>query len=303
LPPPDFAIVGAPKCGTTALYTYLSAHPAIAMSTGKEPCYWSTDVPRSWRFTDRAKYDALWAGAAPDALRGEASTTYFESLVAIPRLLDARPDARLIAMIRNPLEMAVSRHADLVFVAQEEVTDLEAAWRLQEVRRRGHRVPAGCTDPDVLQYRQILMIGDQLERFVRVVPPAQRLVIVHDDFRRDTRAQYLRTLQFLGVEDDGRTDFTPVHTRRDISSLGAFRNGLKRQLGPFYAPLRRAARAVGANRWRSVRRYAERPAQRKRIRPAFEEELIAEFLPQIEKVERLLQRDLPSWKRPRSDVA
>src|SRR5687768_18118049 len=98
--PPDFAIVGAPKCGTTALYTYLATHPGIAMSARKEPSFWSRDVDTSWRLKDRADYDAMWVDAPPGALRGEASPYYLQSRVAIPELLSARPDVRLIAMIR-----------------------------------------------------------------------------------------------------------------------------------------------------------------------------------------------------------
>ena len=111
LPPPDFAIVGAPKCGTTALYSYLAAHPGVAMSRHKEPCFWRRDVDGGWWLKDRADYDAQWAGTAPGALRGEASPFYLQSLIAIPDLLAARPDVRLIAMIRSPVQMAASRHA------------------------------------------------------------------------------------------------------------------------------------------------------------------------------------------------
>ena len=59
LPPPDFAIVGARKCGTTALYSYLATHPGIAMSARKEPCFWSRDLDAGWGIRSRAAYDAI----------------------------------------------------------------------------------------------------------------------------------------------------------------------------------------------------------------------------------------------------
>ncbi len=302
LPPPDFVIVGAPKCGTTALYSYLSGHPGIAMSPRKEPCFWSTDIEAVWRLQDRAAYDALWAEAPPGALRGEASSLYLQSRVAIPSLLAARPDVRLIAMIRNPVEMAASRHANLLHGSNEDVEDFEAAWRLQEQRRRGESLPQGCTVPGALQYFQNAAIGDQLESFLAIVPAGQRLVIVYEDFRADPRAEYLRALELLRLPDDGRMDFAPVHASRNlrISVAGALQRWLKRRMGRFYEPVRSAAHAAGFTPWKLLDRFTARSSPRKPLRPAFEEELIAAFIPQIEKVEKLLDRDLASWKIPRS---
>jgi hypothetical protein len=89
---PDFVIVGAPKCGTTSLYTYLATHPQISMASQKEPFFWSPDVVNRGMVTDPQRYAALWDGAAPDALRGEASADYILSERAIPDLLRSRPD-------------------------------------------------------------------------------------------------------------------------------------------------------------------------------------------------------------------
>ena len=230
LPPPDFVIVGARKCGTTALYSYLSGHPAIAMSTLKEPCFWSRDFDAGWGLRERAAYDAIWSDAAPGALRGEASPVYLQSRMAIPDLLVARPDVRLIAMIRNPVEMVVSRHANLLRDRDEDITDFEVAWRLQEERLRGDFLPARCRFPEVFQYRAYAAIGDHLERFFARVPARQRIVIVYDDFRADTRGEYLRALALLGLADDGRAEFAPVSQAYALRWSGL--PDVQRWLGP-----------------------------------------------------------------------
>lgn len=299
--PPDFAIVGAPKCGTTALYGYLAAHPDVAMSARKEPLFWSADVRRAGRIEDREAYDALWSDAPPGALRGEASPEYLRSQVAVPRLLEARPDVRLIAMIRHPVELMASLHSNLLLALQEDVADFEAAWRLQERRRRGEAIPAHCGEPELLQYSAYAALGDQLERFLSLVPAGQRLVILYDDFRADTRAQYLRALGLLGLCDDGRAEFPSAHANRVLRSAGlqAFHRSLRRRLGPLYEPARAAARALGMRPSALVERLNVRAAPRKRLRSAFEAELIAGLLPQIETIERLLGRDLTAWKHPR----
>ena len=161
---PDFFIPGAPKCGTTALYRYLATHPAIAMSSRKEPGYWSPDLGRRDRVSGREAYLRLWEGAPEGALRGEATANYLRSAVAIPSILAERPDARFVVMLRNPSDMAVSLHSELVKTYHEDVGDFERAWRLQETRRQGLRIPPECVDPRLLDYAWGCALGDQVER-------------------------------------------------------------------------------------------------------------------------------------------
>ena len=70
---PDFFIVGAPKCGTTALFRYLTAHPAVFIPEIKEPNYFCTDLPMDGRVATLNEYEALFSSAQPHALTGEAS--------------------------------------------------------------------------------------------------------------------------------------------------------------------------------------------------------------------------------------
>ncbi len=296
LPPPDFAIVGARKCGTTALYSYLATHPGIAMSARKEPCFWSSDLDAGWGLRTREAYDAMWAEARPSALRGEASPVYLQSQVAVRDLLAARPDVRLVAMIRNPLEMVASRHANML-VDRDETVDLETAWRLQERRLRGEALPPRCPFPEVFQYRAYAAIGDHLERFFELVPAGQRVVVVLDDLRLDPRREYLRVLALLGLADDGRTEFRPVREASALHwpSARDFQLWASRRMTWLYQPARSIAHAVGF----SPAGLNRHRARRAPLRAAFEQELIGEFLPQIEKVERLLDRDLAAWKAPK----
>ena len=79
---PDFVIAGAPKCGTTSLWNYLRAHPAVFMAANKEPNYFCSDLPAE-RVASLAEYEALFSTAPPHALTGEASVFYLYSEVAI----------------------------------------------------------------------------------------------------------------------------------------------------------------------------------------------------------------------------
>lgn len=295
---PDFVIVGAPKCGTTALFAYLSTHPGIAASSRKEPFFWCTDVGSRDKVTDPEAYSRLWDGAPAGALKGEATTGYITSRVAIPAILRQRPDARFILMLRKPSEMAAAFHSQMVRSFNEDVGDFEKAWRLQPARRAGKRIPRECADPAKLQYERVCALGDQLERFTALVPEPNRLVILFDDFAADTRGAYLRTLRFLGLPDDGRRSFERVNEneKRRSVRLGIVHRAAPLWLGPLYPPLRAAAARVGISPSRIVNFFNSSTAPRRPLRPAFEAELVRTFVPQVEKVEALLGRDLAHWK-------
>ncbi len=107
---PDFLIIGAMKCGTSTLQAQLAAQPGIFMTTPKEPNFFSDDAIFSrglpW-------YEGLFAAAAPGDLRGEASTHYTKMPThpdALARLAVALPAVKLIYLIRNPVERAVSHY-------------------------------------------------------------------------------------------------------------------------------------------------------------------------------------------------
>lgn len=297
---PDFVIVGAPKCGTTALYRYLGEHPSIAMSSRKEPAFWAPDVNTAEHVHDPDAYRALWEGAPPGTLLGEASADYLRSEVAVPAILNHNPEARFIALVRNPVEMVQAYYSQLVRTGLEDVATFARGWALQEARAAGSHLPPGCTAPSLLQYRQICSLGDQLERFCAQAPPERRLILLFDDFIADTRAAYRRVLSFLGLPNDGRQSFAPANPNQGhrFPRLAAWHRSMPHLLGPAYPPLRNMAARIGFSPSRllkSVNPLA--PRQRPQLPPALEAELAEVFAPQVEKMENLLARDLSAWKR------
>jgi len=297
---PDFVIVGAPKCGTTSLFHYLAGHERIAGSAVKEPFFWCPDIVEPGRVASADGYRALWDGAAPGAVTGEASADYAMSEVAIPSLVVARPDVKLIMILRDPAEMVASYHSELVQAYQEPVKELERAWALQERRAAGRGPFSRDTiEPKKLQYLWACALGDQLERLFAHTGAENRLAILFDDLVGDPRQVYTDTLRFLGVADDGRTDFPRMNRNRNLRSvrLATVHRSIPRLLGPLYAPARAMARRVGISPSAIVNRFNIREGERRKIDPAFQAELREAFRPQVEKIERLLGRDLSHWKR------
>lgn len=135
---PNFFIVGAPKTGTTALCQYLSDHENIFLSEPKELFFWNTDFPGQvahGRCKNLESYLKKFADARPaHKAVGEGSTHYFVSETAIRNLMTFNPKARVIAMLRNPIDVAYAYHGELVFNFMETEKDFETAWRNQAAR-------------------------------------------------------------------------------------------------------------------------------------------------------------------------
>jgi len=205
---PNFFIIGAPRCGTTSLVSWLRGHPNIFIPP-KEIHFWSTDLnyPRPQSIKE---YEGLFSKASEGKIAiGEKSPSYFFSEVAVRNIENEYPGSRYIVMLRNPVEMAYSLWKQRLFIGVENIRNFLDAWKLSPERRAGRNVPITCSEPKMLDYQNICLLGNHLERLFRIVSPAQVLVLLLDDLKRDPRAAYLRILEFLGVPDDGRTEFTP----------------------------------------------------------------------------------------------
>jgi Sulfotransferase family len=203
---PDFFIAGHPKCGTTALYEMLRAHPQIFMPELKEPVYFAAELPRQahrYRAPESfQEYLDLFAPAAPGQLLGEASASYLWSQTAAARIHEVRPDARIVAILREPASFLRSLHLQCVQSHYETEKDLRRALELEPERRAGRRIPRRSLWPQVLLYSEHVRYVAQLRRYRDLFPAEQVLVLIYDDFRADNEGTVRRVLSFLGVEED-----------------------------------------------------------------------------------------------------
>lgn len=220
---PDFLLVGAPKCGTSALHGALQGHPQLFLATVKEPKFFLTaeepppdagggpgDVPtwgeHVWR---RADYEALFDPAPPGALRGEGTVFYLYDTDAQRRIHDLVPDARLIAVLRDPVERAHSNWSHLREAGLEPEADFLTACHLEPERREAgwahfwHYVAQG-------------RYGEQLEHLYGLFPREQVLLLRYRDLTQAPVCTADRVCAFLGVET-GRVGSVPRrHVRSDV---------------------------------------------------------------------------------------
>jgi hypothetical protein len=278
---PDFFIVGHAKSGTTALYEMLKQHPSIFMpvykgGAGKEPWFFSADNPhpqpgreRSIAFTGRGRvtmedYRALFAGAEPQQLVGEASTSYLWSRSAADRIAQARPDARIIAIMREPAAFLRSVHLQLLQNHHESERDFRKAIALDEERREGRQIPRHSYWPQALIYSDRVRYVEQLRRYHAAFPREQVLILIYDDFLADNASSVRRVLRFLDVDDD--VAIAPVRANPTIgvrsTRLNDLRLALRDGRGPLLSAVRDAGKAITSKRLRDALYY---PLQRRAV--------------------------------------
>jgi len=299
---PNFFIIGAPKCGTTSLYEHLGRHPRVCMASNKEPYFFCSDLPgyreRSSRVTTERDYLALFSHATDRQTHlGEASVYYLFSEVAVDGILDRYPEAKFIVLLRNPVEMVPSFHAELLLNGEEVEHCFERAWDLQGPRRHDpRRVPSGCRDAKVLQYRDVALFGEQVRRLLATVPRNQVEIMLLEDLRCRPRDMYRRILAFLGLEDDGRSEFPRANGHQAVRSW--FLHHLMAR-PPFPLDVVKAAliRVAGhENRTlRSLRDLNTRNARRPPLSAAMRSTLVDAFAADIRLLGGLLGRNLEHW--------
>jgi hypothetical protein len=288
---PNFFLLGAPRCGTTSMASWLGEHPQIYMSPEKEPNFFNSDH-RRYR-TSLAAYERLFEPARETHLAvGEASVWYFYSTAAVPNILQYNPDAKFIVMLRNPVDMSYSLHDELFFTRHEDIADFATAWKLQEARRAGNRLPTLVWEPKFLQYGKACSLGIQLTRLYERVPSSRVSIVVMDDLRRDPRAVYRSVLSFLGVADDDRTEFSAT-------------NQAKVRRWPALVYLDRVAKSVkqiagiegGLGLARRIEAWNQTERRRRPLDCAFQDELRRYFEADICTLERLTGRDFTCWRQ------
>lgn len=222
---PNTFLIGAAKCGTSALAGYLGSHPGVFFCNPKEPRYWCRDLLGDMRYNRSSApvetlegYQSLFAGAKDEPVIAEGSTLYLRSEVAVPEILAFNPDAKFLVMLRNPVDMFHSWHNYLLTRFVEDERSPQRAWDLQEARARGEHLPDGCDLPVRLQYREMIRLGTQMQRVFDAVPRARVHVILNEDFAADTAGAYRQTLGFLGLPDDGRMEFPRLNAAHEYKS-------------------------------------------------------------------------------------
>jgi Sulfotransferase domain len=211
-PLPDFLILGAQKAGTTALYAYLRWHPQITGPSFKEVSFFDRHYARGERWY-RAHMPVRRGGIV-----GEASPSYLFHPLAPERVAKLLPHARLIALLRNPVDRAFSHYQHEVALGREQLSFEEALAR--EGERMEGELERMLREPTYFShawwnytYAARGRYAEQLERWLDAFPREQLLVVLTDDLAADTAGTYARVLEFLGVDQRGLESYPRIFER------------------------------------------------------------------------------------------
>ncbi len=296
---PDFFLVGAPKCGTTWLHVSLGRHPDVFLAAKEETNHFATDLLREgdpWR--SREAWLELFRGARGEKRVGESSVFHLFSREAAANLHAFDPGARILVLLRNPVDWVASYHSQMVWNGDEDLLDLGQALAAEEERQRGERVPARLRFPERLHYGRVARFSEQLERYLAHFGREQVRVILHDDLARDPARVYRETLEFLEVDPEFRPPFEVVNPNRAVRSprVGEWLRRPPAWLArPTTALLPRALRTALR---RGLRRWNSRVASRDPLPPELRRALAERFRPEVLRLAELLGRDLSGWLGP-----
>jgi len=284
---PDFFIVGHAKSGTTALYEMLRRHPQIYMPDLKETLFFSLERPRpepSKTHPDTLEeYLSLFDAARPEQRAGEASPGYLRSPIAAQRIAEVQPDARIIAILREPASFMHSLHLELLQDYEETEKDLRKAIALEQVRRREEEL----RDVPIRSFRyspEHVQYVEQLRRYHAVFSPEQVLVLIYEDYRADNEGTLRQVLRFLEVDDTQPIEPAVANPTVRIRSPGLY--GLVRSL------YKGEGRATGAAK-AAIKALTPRGLRRRAL--AVEQRLQMGKPGEVVRLSEYLDRDLVSF--------
>jgi hypothetical protein len=241
-PLPDFLILGAQKAGTTALYAYLRWHPRITGPSWKEVSYFDRHYARGVRWY-RGHFPLRPRGRTV----GEASPGYLFHPLAPWRVRETVPDAKLIVLVRDPVDRALSHYHHEVALGREPLS-FEDALDAEEERTRGE-AERMAREPGYFShawwdhtYVARGRYAEQLERWLELFPREQLLVLASEELAAETAGTYRRVLEFLGAPSHGLAEYPRVYRQEYAEMAPETRRRLARE---FAEPNRRLYELLG----------------------------------------------------------
>lgn len=294
---PDFFIVGAPKCGTTSLHYYLKQHPQVFMAA-KELHFFGQDFTYQEAPTPLDYYLSFFKDAPANSTTGEASVWYLYSTKAAEEIKQINPQAKIIIMLRNPVDMIYSLHSQQCYNGNENITSFEKALEAEGDRLQGKLIPAQIGCPlQALQYRQVGLYYQQVKRYLTVFGKAQVHCIFLSGLKENVETNFKEVLQFLNLEVNVSIDYR-IQNKHKVARSQTFTHLLKNrskswmQLVKFIIPNKKWRLQLQDKLWKLNAKEVEKPT----MPAALHTKLKTWFLKDIEQLETLLNKDLSNWK-------
>lgn len=274
---------------------FLRAHPEIFIPERKELHFFGSDLELRRPVLTLESYLSFFEGATNEKRVGESSVWYLYSKEAAREIRAFNPEASIIIMLRNPVDMLYSLHSQMLYTGNEAIEDFGASLNAEEDRRRGLRIPETARNPKGLLYREVARYAEQVERYFDTFGRERVHIIVFDDFKEDVAQVYRATCGFLGVCTDFSPNFRVINPNKRVRSrrvLRLIKSPNPRLRGAVRTLLPRPLRAHTIQ-WfqRANTSYEPRKLLDLKLRSRLQEELA----PEIMRLGRLLGRDFSHW--------
>lgn len=301
-PKPNFFIVGAPKCGTTSLYKWLKQHPDIFMPDEKEPKYFchdlreqaeANDSTRLFPVQSKEEYLKLFQDTEGKTAIGEASTYYLYSKTAPEAIKKFNPEAKIIIMLRDPVEQIISSYNFSVQKGHESAENLEEALRLETKRRAN---PPAKRFPKSYLYQEKASFCQHINRFQNHFSNKQIKILLLDDLQHSPQEVYQEVLEFLGVE---QSDFTPEFSQENTGGTPRFQ-WLNQAIKHPSSPIRKFAELIPKSIGKQIRGWLNKLLLTDKdtsVSDATRTKLKKQFKPKVKQLSEITDRDLVSlWE-------
>lgn len=301
---PNFLIIGAAKSGTSSLYDYLGQHPQVYTSPLKGPCYFAFEDGHQVRVngpgdqelfnrlmvTNFASYQELFSGVTGETAIGEASVLYMYEPSTAARIYAYKPDIKLIACLRNPVDRAFSSYLHLRRDAREPLASFADALRAENDRvcaRWEHQ----------WHYTRLGAYHEQLVRYYELFHREQIAVYLYDEFLEDPIGLVQKIYRFLGVDGSFAPD---ISIRLNVSGKPRSRvlHNFLTKPNPLAASMRKGLPATLRKKLGAQLMALNLDTQRQTLSHDMRHKLTQLYREDILKLELLIQRDLSAWLEP-----
>ena len=299
MPLPNFLMIGAAKAGTSSLFSYLGQHPDVFISGTKEPNYFAVAGTRvnyagpgdrivnQTSVTDLARYEALFHSVRGESAVGEASTLYLYLPAAAAHIRRMLPGARLIAILREPVDRAYSSYLHMTRDGREPLASFEAALADENARVEANWEP-------LWYYSRLGFYYGQLRRYYDLFPPEQIRVCLYEDFDQNPGEVVRSLFAFLGVDPTFAPDMSIRHKVAG-TPRSATLHALLSQPNPAKAVAKRVLPSSVRSRLYAAMMRGNIVAHKDDLSPKTREALRQRYAADIERLACLIRRDLSAW--------
>lgn len=294
-------IAGAPKCGTTSLYMYLRAHPQVFFAP-PETSFFCDDLHFVHPIINEEQYLGLFKDVkSRHRAIGEYSVWNLYSKAAPVKMKQMNRDMRVFILLRNPVEMVYAFYNEMKFHKQETAGTFEEALSLQSARKNFIGIPSYMHSPvEAFQYFDFGKYTEQVKRYQAVFTEDQLMIILFDDLKKQTELIYDRAVSFLCIDEKFRPDFRKHNESKAVRYRWLQKwmteppQWTKKAVRTILPHGSKARNAVLNSLWSLNARKQER----KPLRPETIDLLKNEFREDVNKLSKLLHRDLTHWTAP-----